>query len=415
MRSDPHRGALGVDAWRAALGTEQTLRRRPDATDLLAAPEQAVGRILADDVQAPEDVPAMPLAAMDGFAVRRSDLDASGTTRLPVTADLAAQPGQPSPLQPGSAARIMTGAPVPAGADAVIEVEATDADPVGPCPHEVTIRLDQLPAPGRHVRGIGEEVASGQTMACAGERVTAGLVGLALQLGLTTLPVLAAPRVGVVVTGDELAAPGEQIRAGTVRESNGAMLAAALSCAGAVTRIERCGDDPAALRALLEELAEQSDLVLTTGGIGYGAYDVVKVALGPRGTGTSTFEHLALRPGGPQGRGHLSGGVPVVHLPGTPVGAYVGFHLFVRPLLDPSAPQILPAAAPLNSVAPRSRRHGTLVRAARTLPGEHDDQGRPLLEILPGHRLAPYGRADALLLTDIGDDGVEHTRMLSLR
>ena len=387
--------------WREEILTAVTPPRSADTVPL----EQARDRVLAAAVRSPEQVPALPIAAMDGFAVRRADLTVPGTTVLPVAAELPARPGEVPDLPPGSAARIMTGAPVPRGADAVVEVEATDSDPFGPAPAVVALALESLPVPGRHVRGAGEEIPLDAPLALAGDRVGAGLVGLARTLGIDALEVLRPLRVAVVATGDELTADSSSDRLGAdplpgaVRESNGAMLAAALAADGAHALPPRhSGDDPADLRETLDVAAREADLVLTTGGIGHGAYDVVKLLLGERGEGTSRFAHLALRPGGPQGHGTLPGGVPVVHLPGTPVGALVGYHLFVRPLLDRDG------AAPRRMLlrgegdGPRRGPAGTV----HALPGRREiaADGREVVRLVPGRRLAPYGRADAMVLLE---------------
>ncbi|QCR54698.1 molybdopterin molybdenumtransferase MoeA [Brachybacterium sp. SGAir0954] len=361
---------------------------------------EVAGRVLAAPLTSPEALPAQDLSAMDGFAVRRAELTAPGATVLPVVADLPARPGHPAPLPPGTAARIMTGAPLPPGADAVVPVEDTDADPAGPVPAAVRITLASPLPPRKHVRGPGEEVTRGEELAPAGTRVGAALIGLAAALGVTDLEVHAPPRVGIVVTGDELTGAGPAVP-GTVRESDGTMLAAALVTHGAIPRVLRGPDDPARLRAVLADAARDADLVVTTGGIGHGAYDVVKSLLGPGGDGTSRFAHLALRPGGPQGHGTLppadgaDHGTPVVHLPGTPVGALVGYHLFVRPLLPG------PASAPRRVLVGEGsfavRRPGLTVVAGRLRRGA---DGGESVDTLPGRRLAPYGRADALVLLD---------------
>lgn len=386
--------------------------------------EQARGLELAAPVHSPAPVPSAPIAAMDGFAVRRADLTAPGATTLPVASELPARPGAVPEHVPGTATRIMTGALVPLGADAVVEVERSDSDPFGPAPSAVTLTLDALPPENRHVRGIGEEVADGQLLADAGDLVGAGLIGLARTLGIQELAVRAPLRVAVVVTGDELADPAneqapEQAQVpGTVRESNGAMLAAALQADGAdVLPPRRGSDDPERLRTLLAEAAEDADLVITTGGIGHGAFDVVKALLGERGEGTSRFAHVTLRPGGPQGYGHLPGGTPVIHLPGTPVGALVGHHLFVRPLL------VGERAAPRRVLLGDTSSEGSLrPGAVHALAGRlrRDEAGREVVDLVPGRRLAPYGRADALVLLDgdaqVGDgasaDRLAHTALV---
>lgn len=380
--------------WRDLLLREIAL---PSAVDRVPI-EEARGRVLAAEVRSPEAMPAVPIAAMDGFAVRRGDLTAPGRTTLPVSAELPARPGAVPALVPGTAARIMTGAAVPHGADAVIEVEATDADPFGAVPAAVTLTLEELPPVQRHVRAPGEEVARDELLAAAGDRVGPGLVGLARALGMATLPVHRRHRVRVVVTGDELTAEaGSPSSPGSVRESNGAMLAAALRADGAEALPPlHCGDDHAGLRETFARAAADSDLVLTTGGIGHGAFDVVKTLLGEHGAGSSHFAHLALRPGGPQGWGRLDGGVPVVHLPGTPVGALVGYHLFVRPLLtgaDAAVRTVLLGDVSADTAAPRPG--AVHAMAGRLRLGE---DGREVVDLLPGRRLAPYGRADAIVL-----------------
>ena len=172
--------------WREEILTAVTPPRRAERVPL----EQALGRVLAAAVRSPEQVPALPIAALDGFAVRRADLTAPGTTVLPVAAELPARPGEVPDLPPGSVARIMTGAPVPRGADAVVDLEATDSDPFGPAPAVVALALESLPVPGRHVRGAGEEIPLDAPLAQAGDRVGAGLVGLARTLGIDALEVL---------------------------------------------------------------------------------------------------------------------------------------------------------------------------------------------------------------------------------
>lgn len=390
--SAPH-----LDPW---LWRDRLVRELQLPETLQELPLQAAGgRVLAADVRSPEQLPAVPIAAMDGFAVRRADLIAPGSTTLPVSAEVPAQPGEVGCLTVGTAARIMTGAPVPAGADAVIEVEATDADPFGPRPDTVTLTLDAEPSADRHIRRPGEEITRGELLARTGERVGGGLMGLARALGIPALAVLRPLRVCVVVTGDELTTEGSA--PGTVRESNGEMLGAALAADGAEAHSLHSSDRHDGLRATLEQAAGTSDLVLTTGGIGQGAYDVVKTLLGERGAGTSHFAHLALRPGGPQGFGHLPGGTPVVHLPGTPVGALVGYHLFVRPLLPGTDARPRRVLRVHDGTDSRPRPATMQARPGRL---GRDAEGRETVEVLPGRRLAPFGRADAIVLEDSGPE-----------
>lgn len=399
--------SIDVFTWRATVREQAALE--PECQDVPLG--EAPGRVLGRAVTSPEDIPAVPLSAMDGFAVRRADLTAPGATRLPVVADIPARPGTSPELPLGVGMRIMTGAPVPGGADAVVEVEATDADPFGAVPAQVTITLDALPPHSRHIRGRGEEAARDDLLAKAGDQVGAGLIGVARALGITSLPVLARPRVGVVVTGDELATSSHGTddaptaaagpAPGMVRESNGLMLTSALEADGAQARAWHTGDDPEVLRALLQEIESECDLVLTTGGIGQGAFDVVRAALGDAGTGTSQLVHLALRPGGPQGMGRLPGGTPVIHLPGTPVGALVGYYLFVQQLLraDPGEPRRVLLGEDPGPFTSHRHRHAMLAQPGRLRTAS---DGTEVVDVLPGRRLTPYARADALVLREPG-------------
>ncbi|MCS6711387.1 molybdopterin molybdotransferase MoeA [Brachybacterium sp. EF45031] len=371
--------------WRRQLLDELAL---PTPPILWRDPRAARGLRLAQDVHAPEAIPALPISAMDGFAARWADLRRAVAEPLPVVLDIPAGPGGVLTLPDGAAARIMTGAPLPEGADTVVPVELTDADPVGPAPAHVRLSSGATEAlsVGRHVRRRGEEVTERGLLAAAGTRVRPGLVGLALSLGIVQLPIRVPHRVAVVVTGDELQTGEAPARGtGAIRESNGAMLAAELDALGVeVTGLWRSGDDPAELRDVLARSADGADLVVTTGGVGHGAHDVVKAAL----QDTSCFAHLAMRPGGPQGYGRLPGGTPAVHLPGTPVGALVGMHLFVRPLLGaPGAELRLPVTGPALPPATPGRLH--------VLPGRLTAGG---VALVPGHRLRPYAQADALIL-----------------
>ncbi|PMC75575.1 molybdopterin molybdotransferase MoeA [Brachybacterium sp. UMB0905] len=385
--------------WRAELLDALTPRPRPVAP---LPPRQARGLRLAADLHSPEPIPALPVAAMDGFAVHAAallaQLPTGGEARpeqvtVPVDGDIPASTAGVRTLRPGTAARIMTGAPVPQGADAVVPVERTDARPVGPAPAQVRIDVAALEV-GRHVRAAGEEVADGALLAPAGQRVGAALVGLATTLGIRSLPVREPWRVAVVVTGNELLS-GEMIAAdsGAVRESNSLMLAAQLDALGCAASIHRSSDDVADFRAVLKAAARDADLVVTTGGIGHGAYDVVKSAL----EGSSRFAHLDLKPGGPQGWGCLPSdaapgeATPLVHLPGTPVGALAGFHLFVRPLLEGERELL---RLPLRGQLPTWRGR---VPHLRVLPGRLGPDG---VHVVPGARLMPYGTAEVLILLE---------------
>lgn len=287
----------------------------------------ALGLVLADDVVAPLSLPGFDNSAMDGYAVLATDVAAAGEdtpVRLPVAEDIPAGRTDIPTLAAGTAHRIMTGAPLPAGATAVVPVEATDG-----ATDTVTIR--SAPREGQHIRRAGEDVTAGTTVLRAGQVVTPAALGLAAALGLGELTVVPRQRVLVVSTGTELVGPGVPLQPGQIYESNGVMLAAAVRDAGAdVAASPMTGDDVDAFRETLRGHAADADLILTTGGVSAGAYEVVKDALG--GSGDVEFVKVAMQPGMPQGAGTLDG-VPVVTLPGNPVSALVSFEVFVRPAL----------------------------------------------------------------------------------
>ena len=300
----------------------------------------AEGLVLAADVVAPLSLPVFDNSAMDGYAVRAADVSETPVT-LPVAEDIPAGRTDRLTLEPGTAHRIMTGAPVPAGADAVVPVEATDAGiPV--------VEIRSAPKPGQHIRKAGEDVAAGTRVLCAGHHVTPAALGLVAALGIDRLAVAPRQRVLVISTGSELVPPGTPLQPGQIYESNAVMLAAAVREAGAeVTGMATCSDDVAQFRALLDEYAGQADVVLTSGGVSAGAYEVVKDAFG---SGSAVeFVKVAMQPGMPQGAGRLSDGRGIITLPGNPVSALVSFEVFIRPALR--AAMGLPAHRPRRTAA----------------------------------------------------------------
>ncbi len=289
----------------------------------------AAGRRLAADLVAADDLPRFDASAMDGYAVCPGSPDQRA---YPVVGDVPAGSAPDFVLAPGEAARVMTGARVPQGTVAVVPVERTDASPTGPAPQHVTVDLD--PAAGQHIRPCGEDVAAGSVIATSGTAVTAALIALGRSAGCTTIEVHVPTRVAVIATGAELAPPEADPGAGGIHESNSDMVAALAEATGCdVRRVEVCSDEPDDLRARLDALDAdpEVDLVVTTGGVSAGAYEVVRQVCEP--LPTFDFVHLAMQPGGPQGLGRY-GSTPVVCLPGTPVGAFVAFHVLVRPALD---------------------------------------------------------------------------------
>lgn len=317
------------------------VRARPAVT---MAPGDALGLVLATDVVAELSLPGFDNSAMDGFAVLATDIAAASAENpvsLPVTDDIPAGRTDTQPLKPGTAQRIMTGAPLPPGATTVVPVESTDAD-FSASAAQVQIRA--ATKDGQHIRRAGEDVAAGTTVLRAGQRLTPAALGLVAALGLAEVSVLPRPRVLVMSTGTELVAPGTPLLPGQIYESNAVMLAAAVRDVGAeVIASTMVGDDVETFRAALEAHAGQADLIITTGGVSAGAYEVVKDSLERGADSTVEFVKVAMQPGMPQGCGRVAG-VPIVTLPGNPVSALVSFEVFLRPPLR--AAMGLPADRP---------------------------------------------------------------------
>lgn len=295
----------------------------------------AEGLVLAADVVAPLSLPVFDNSAMDGYAVRAADV-AAAPVRLPVAQDIPAGRTDRLTLEPGTAHRIMTGAPVPAGADAVVPVESTDAG-------VSVVEIWSAAEPGRHIRRAGEDVTAGTTVLRAGQVLSPAALGLVAALGIDRLVVTPRQRVLVVSTGSELVGPGTPLLPGQIYESNAVMLAAAVREAGAeVASVATCGDDVGQFRAVLNAHTADADFVLTTGGVSAGAYEVVKDAFGAGGS--VEFVKVAMQPGMPQGAGALPDGRGIITLPGNPVSALVSFEVFIRPALR--AAMGLPAHRP---------------------------------------------------------------------
>jgi molybdopterin molybdotransferase len=282
----------------------------------------ALGLVLAEDVVAPLSLPGFDNSAMDGYAVVADDIANASEDQpvlLPVAEDIPAGRTDPLTLKPGTVHRIMTGAPLPSGATAVVPVERTDG-----ATDTVSIRAEAKA--GQHIRRAGEDVEAGTTVLRAGQVVTPAALGLAAALGLGELTVVPRQRVLVLSTGSELVAPGTPLKPGQIYESNAVMLAAAAKDAGAsVTTAPMSSDDVEEFRAVLHGHAGEADLIITTGGVSAGAYEVVKDALGRE----VEFVKVAMQPGMPQGAGRI-GETPIITLPGNPVSALVSFEVFIR-------------------------------------------------------------------------------------
>ncbi|MER6579684.1 gephyrin-like molybdotransferase Glp [Nonomuraea sp. NPDC001023] len=285
--------------------------------------ERALGTTLAEDVSSPVPLPPFDNSAMDGYAVRAEDVP--GT--LPVIDDVAAGSDELRAVGPGHAVRIMTGAPMPAGADSVVPVEWTDGG-------TVSVRINRDVPVGNAIRRAGEDVQAGEVVLKAGTVIGPAQLGIIAGVGRRRVWVRPQPRVVVISTGAELVEPGAPLGRGQIWESNSFTLTAAVRAAGAEGfRAGSVGDDPAVLLDQLDTHLVRADAIITSGGVSMGAYEPVKEALAP--LGTVRFEKVAMQPGMPQGFGVLGDDrVPIFALPGNPVSSFVSFMLFVRPALD---------------------------------------------------------------------------------
>lgn len=284
--------------------------------------DAALGRVLADEeLTAPIDVPPFTNSAMDGFAVR--SVETPGELRLAGEV-VAGTPAVP-PLEPGTVQRIMTGAPIPLGADAVVPLEEAEEG-------DGTVRLPAA-EPGAFARLAGSDTRAGSTIRLKGILAPAGIAVLA-SLGIAEVAVRRRPNVAVLSTGDELVAAGTPLRMGQVYDANAPALAAAISEAGGSPLVlPRLPDDATAIEAALSDAAVNADLVVTSGGVSVGRHDHVREVLERRGS--LQLWRVAVQPGKPLAVGSFDG-VTVIGLPGNPVSALVTFELFVRPLIRTS-------------------------------------------------------------------------------
>jgi molybdopterin molybdotransferase len=289
----------------------------------------AHGCTLSEDVKAQWDLPPFTNSSMDGYAVRSEDVvgaSEASPVSLPVVGDIPAGYSGALAVSPGQCARIMTGGPMPAGADAVVPVEWTDGD-------IVQVSVTRAPQPGAFVRRQGEDATAGDAVVNAGTRLGPAQLALLAAVGRGRVLVRPRPRVVVMSTGSELVEPGDPIAGGKIPDSNSFMLAAAASASGATAyRVGFVPDEPKQLVTTIEDQLIRADMVITTGGVSVGAYDVVKQALGRMGT--VSFDKVAMQPGMPQGFGRIGPDkTPIFTLPGNPVSAFVSFEMFVRPVL----------------------------------------------------------------------------------
>jgi molybdopterin molybdotransferase len=311
---------ISVDDYRARV-LAGIAALHPTSTPLL----DALGLVVADDIRTSRPMPGFDNSSMDGYAVRSSDFaGASGDVVLTVIDDLPAGAGAGVTITAGCAARIMTGAPVPAGADCVVPIEQTDGG-------VSTVTVQSIPTAGAYIRRAGEDLQQGSLAVPRGSIVTTRNLALIASCDLSIVPTRPRPRVVVMSTGSELVAPGSAVAFGQVVDCNSYLLAAAAAEAGAeVTRIGPVSDSFEEFTAALEQHAATADLIITSGGVSMGAYDTVKEVLTARGG--VEFLKVAMNPGMPQGFGRVDG-VPIITLPGNPVSTFVSFEAFVRPAI----------------------------------------------------------------------------------
>jgi len=356
--------------------------------------EEAEGGVLTEDAAALCPLPPFDNSAMDGYAVRASDVAAAAVGApvvLPVAGQVPAGDTRTLTLAPGTSARIMTGALLPAGADAVVPVEWTDGG-------TERVAISQ-PAPvGHAIRRSGDDVAEGDVMVAAGTPLGPAQIGLLAAGGHELVRVRPRPLAAVVATGDELTDPGSPLKPGRIWDSNSYMLAAAVRQAGGRARRHRVKDDLVTVVTALEELSASADLLITSGGVSMGGeHDAVKAAL--TGYADVTFRKVAMQPGMPQGFGVFGPDrTPVFTLPGNPVSTFVSFQLFVRPVL-----QALQGLPPV----PLPTRQAILAGAVRSpegrrsfLRGVLDAEAARVVPLIgqASHQLGVLARANALIV-----------------
>ena len=316
-----------------SVSVEEHVERILSAIDPLPPYDQplleALGLPVCEQVVAPMDLPVFDNSAMDGYAVCVPDVEhatESEPVHLPVVGEAAAGQTKLFAMSPGTAVKIMTGAPVPQGADAVVPVEWTDGG-------TATVRIAKAPAPGQHVRHRGEDVREGDVLLDEGTLVGPRQLALLASVGRAQVRSRPRPRVVIMSTGAELRDPGAKLSHDAIYDSNSYMLAAAVRETGAIAyRVGVVSDDPAEFGDALSDQLVRADVVVTSGGVSMGEYDVVKEVLGE--LGTVWFGGVRMQPGKPQGFGHVGEDeTPLFALPGNPVSAYVSFQLFVLPAL----------------------------------------------------------------------------------
>lgn len=309
---------------RSVLDHRRSVLELVTPTPVISIPlAEALGLALGSETRAQMDLPPFDNSAMDGYAIHCADSDPAPRS-LPVVLDLAAGSDGSQRLPDSAAALIMTGAPIPPGADAVIAVEATDGG-------TDRVVLTKSVAAGSFIRRRGSDCRVGDVVLTPGSELDQRRTGLLAAMGVRDIAVHRRVRVGVLSTGSELAAPGAVLARGQIHDANGPLLAAAIRLAGAQAVIgASVHDDREAATAALSQLAGSVDLIVTSGGVSAGNYEVIKDVFA--GSNEVRFVKVAMQPGMPQGYGHFQG-TPIVCLPGNPVSVFVSFEQFVRPMM----------------------------------------------------------------------------------
>ncbi|GAA1395421.1 gephyrin-like molybdotransferase Glp [Luteococcus peritonei] len=356
---------------------------------------------LCEDIASEVDLPGFDNSQMDGYAVRAADVAGANQGEpltLPVAGSVAAGDESLAPLPEGQAIKIMTGAPIPEGADAVVPFEFTDRG-------SEQVKVFEPVVAGEYVRTKGSDITEGTVLMHRGQRMDARTIGLLAGAGIDKVLARPRPRVVVISTGAELVDPGRRLeRPGQIHDANGYMIAAAAKAEGCqVWRVQAASDDPEVVREQITDQLIRADLVITTGGVSQGERDVVKQVM-PE-LGLCDFAEVAMQPGKPQGFGLIGEDkVPMVMLPGNPVSSYVSFQAFVRPLL-----RKLMGIEPVNHEPVRAIA-GSVMRSTK---GKlqfgravvRDDNGRRLVDLVGGHSSHLTGdlaAANALVL--LGED-----------
>lgn len=357
----------------------------------------ALGRVLAAPALSALDLPPFAQSGVDGYALRAADT-AAAPRSLPLAGEIPAGRAAACPLAPGTAVRVFTGAMVPAGADAVVAQE------------RVTLAGDalQLAAPvetGEGLRRQGEELGAGAAVCAAGQRLGAARLAALAAAGVATVSVRPEPRVRVLVTGDELSAAGGPPPPGVIHDANGPLLRGWLAERGYAPRVAHVRDRLAVVEQHLEQALAEADLVVTTGGVSVGDYDLVMRAAAAQGVET-VFWRVRQKPGKPLYLGVAPDGVPLLGLPGNPAAVLAGASVFLRRLLDLREGLATPGPELLGGVAAAAVRRDA-VRDGWLRARREPEAGTVALRVLErqaSHMLSNLGEADALVRVPSGPE-----------